>query len=181
MLSEERFLHVILFRMLNIPRSRFLLVFHEIVFGIEDSLVSTVGLLSGVAASGVETKTIILTGLILIFVEAFSMGMGSILADNSTKEVAEHKEVPLQDSVLAGSSMFFSYIVAGLVPWSPYLLLERDSAFTVSIVASIAALFLLGAVQGRIARINILKQGVQMAALGGLAIALGVTVGRLLS
>ncbi len=156
-------------------------MFHEIVFGIEDSLVSTVGLLSGVAASGVSTETIVMTGLILIFVEAFSMGMGSILADNSTREVASHKEVPLADSVLAGSSMFFSYIVAGLVPWSPYLLFERDTAFVVSIAGSILSLFLLGAVQGRIARIHVLKQGVQMAALGGLAIVLGVAVGSALN
>ncbi len=167
--------------MKNLSRDRFLLMFHEIVFGIEDSLVSTVGLLSGVAASGVETQTIITTGIILIFVEAFSMGMGSILADNSTREVASHKEVPLANSVLAGSSMFGSYIVAGLIPWSPYLLFKRDTAFLVSVVGSILALFLLGAVQGRIARIHVMKQGVQMAILGGLAILLGVSVGNLLN
>ena len=167
--------------MQSVPRSRFLLVFHEIVFGIEDSLVSTVGLLSGVVASGAETKVIVTTGLILIFVEAFSMGMGSILADNSTRQVASHKEVPLSDSVLAGSSMFFAYILAGLVPWSPYLLFDRGDAFIVSVVGSIFALFLLGAVQGRIARIHIFKQGIQMAALGGLAILLGVTVGNMLN
>jgi len=166
--------------MQKLSLKRFLLVFHEMVFGIEDSLVSTVGLLSGIAASGVETEAIITTGLILIFVEAFSMGMGSILADNSTREVASHKEVPLTNSVLAGSSMFFSYITAGLIPWSPYLLFERDTAFTVSIVGSVLALFLLGVVQGRIARIHVFKQGAQMALLGGLAIVLGIVVGNFL-
>ncbi len=171
----------ILFSMSNIPRTRFLVIFHEIVFGIEDSLVSTVGLLSGVAASGVETKTIVVTGLILIFVEAFSMGMGSILADNSTRQVASHKEVPLAGSVFAGSAMFLSYILAGLIPWSPYILFDRGTAFMVSVVGSILALFLLGAIQGRIARIHMLKQGFQMAVLGGLAIALGVAVGQILN
>ena len=167
--------------MTHLTKERFLRLFHEIVFGIEDSLVSTVGLLSGVAASGVETKAIVITGIILIFVEAFSMGMGSILADNSTLDVASHKEVQLTVSIMAGSAMFFSYIIAGLVPWSPYLLFDRDTAFMVSIIGSILALFLLGAVQGKIARIHIVKQGTLMAVLGGLAIGLGVSVGLILN
>jgi VIT1/CCC1 family predicted Fe2+/Mn2+ transporter len=45
------------------------------IFGVEDSLVSTVGLLSGVAVAGVASRTILLTGVVLIFVEAFSMAV----------------------------------------------------------------------------------------------------------
>ncbi len=56
------------------------------VFGVEDSLVSTVGLLSGVAAAGVETKTIVLTGVVLIIVEALSMAVGSYLSEYSVEE-----------------------------------------------------------------------------------------------
>ena len=53
--------------------------YRNFVFGVEDSLVSTVGLLSGISIAGVTNKTIIMTGVILIFVEAVSMGAGSFL------------------------------------------------------------------------------------------------------
>jgi VIT1/CCC1 family predicted Fe2+/Mn2+ transporter len=166
---------------LSMPRKRYLLLIHEIIFGIEDSLVSTVGLLSGVAASGVETKAIVVTGLILIFVEAFSMGVGSILADNSTQEVAAQKEIPFAKSLLAGAAMFVSYIIAGLIPWSPYLFFVRDTAFQVSIIGSLCALFALGVAQGKVAHIHVVRRGLQMALIGGLAIGLGVAVGNILN
>jgi len=56
------------------------------VFGVEDSLVSTVGLLSGIASAGASTATIFLTGTVLIFVEAFSMAVGSYLSEESVEE-----------------------------------------------------------------------------------------------
>ena len=51
--------------------------FRNFIFGVEDSLVSTVGLLSGVAIAGVPSRTILLTGVVLILVEAFSMAAGA--------------------------------------------------------------------------------------------------------
>ena len=51
------------------------------IFGVEDSLVSTVGLLAGVAAGGVSSAVILTTGLVLIEVEGFSMGLGSFLTE----------------------------------------------------------------------------------------------------
>ena len=52
------------------------------VFGVEDSLVSTVGLLSGIAATGSVSKSfILLTGIVYISVEAFSMAVGSFLSE----------------------------------------------------------------------------------------------------
>ena len=56
----------------------------------EDSLVSTVGLLSGVAVANVPMTTILLTGLILIFVEAISMAAGSFLSEYSAEGYASH-------------------------------------------------------------------------------------------
>ena len=49
------------------------------VFGVEDSLASTVGLLSGIAIAGAGRETILMTGIVLIFVEAFSMAIGDFL------------------------------------------------------------------------------------------------------
>ncbi|KKS14240.1 MAG: hypothetical protein UU72_C0051G0009 [candidate division WWE3 bacterium GW2011_GWB1_41_6] len=49
--------------------------FRNLLFGAEDSLVSTVGVLFGVASSSAYTQQqILVTGLIVIAVEALSMG-----------------------------------------------------------------------------------------------------------
>ena len=155
-------------------------LFRNFVFGVEDSLVSTVGLLSGVAAAGEPVKTIITAGIVLIFVEAFSMGVGSLLSDNSTKEFNSGVKIPLSRSLLGGATMFVSYFISGFIPLLPYLLFDKTMAFPISIIASLVALLLLGMFSARLANISMLKKGLQMLVLGGVAIALGVLVGNLL-
>ena len=49
----------------------------NITFGVTDSLVSTVRLLSGIDISGTTSRVIIMTGIIYAFVEAFSMAVGT--------------------------------------------------------------------------------------------------------
>ena len=61
----------------SVKKLKTALYLRNFIFGVEDSLVSTVGLLSGVAVANVDQATIFLTGMVLIFVEAFSMGVGS--------------------------------------------------------------------------------------------------------
>lgn len=150
------------------------------IFGVEDSLVSTVGLLSGVAAAGLGGGAVILTGLVLIFVEAFSMGVGSLLSDHSAREYRRHGEVALTRSVAGGLVMFLSYLAAGFIPLIPYLVLTVELAFRLSIILSLLALFGLGLVIARISGTPKIKEGLQMALLGGAAIGLGVLIGGIL-
>lgn len=82
------------------------------IFGVEDSLVSTVGLLSGIAIADVGRSTILLTGMVLIFVEAVSMAAGSFLSESSAENYASKHESPLRLSVPASAIMFFSYFLA---------------------------------------------------------------------
>ena len=149
------------------------------VFGVEDSLVSTVGLISGIAVAGVQTGTILLTGLILVFVEAFSMAVGSLLSENSVEEYDRRKEVPLTKSLAGGVVMFFSYIVSGLLVILPYLIYQPDKALKFSVTISLLALFAVGMVSARLSGLHVLKRGVIMALVGGGAILIGVVVGKL--
>lgn len=149
-------------------------------FGVEDSLVSTVGLLSGIAIAGTPKETIILAGVILLFVEAFSMGVGSIVSENSTEEFEEKRELPLRRSILAGLTMFISYLVAGFVPLVPYFLFESIQALALSVILSLCLLFLLGLLSARVSNTNPLHQGTLFLSLGGIAIVIGVLVGTVL-
>lgn len=63
----------------------------EIVFGFEDALVSTLGVITGVAVGAQSAFVVILTGTVLIFVEALSMGVGSYLSSKSAREVFDDR------------------------------------------------------------------------------------------
>ena len=147
------------------------------VFGVEDSLASTVGLLSGIAIAGVARETILLTGTILILVEAFSMAMGGFLSEYSSESYMRQAEVSSHRSFMAALIMFFSYLLAGLIPLLPYLILASEFAVWLSIGFSLLALFFLGVVGAKISNINMLKSGLRMFLIGGAAIFVGIMVG----
>lgn len=149
------------------------------IFGVEDSLVSTVGLLSGIAIAGVDRSTILLTGVVLIFVEAISMSAGTYLSEYSAEEFEEKREVSPRQSLLNAAVMFVSYFGSGFLPLLPYLFLTQTVALWVSIAISLVALVLLGFLGAYVARVNLLRNATRMVFVGGLAILVGTFVGRM--
>ena len=106
------------------------------VFGVEDSLISTVSLLSGITIAGVQSKTIFVTGFILIFVEAFSMAIGSFVSEHSAEDYLHKKDTPTKQPVLDGAIMFFSYFISGFIPLFPYIVAPIETAFGLSVLLS---------------------------------------------
>lgn len=153
-------------------------LFRNFIFGVEDSLVSTVGLLSGVAAAGTTRTAIITTGVVLIFVEAFSMGVGSFLSEETTQE-ATRKKFSEVNVVKAAFVMFVSYFLAGLIPLSPYIFANSHEQY-LSIFASLISLMLLGVYSAIKFKRNILQKAIEMLLLGGLATGVGIGIGYLL-
>jgi len=151
----------------------------NIIFGVTDSLVSTVGLLSGIDVSGSSRQTVILTGIVYAFVEAFSMAIGSFLSEESAEEYESQREVSDKKPFFAGFVMFLSFIVASFIPIVPYLIFGLTEALWFSIGFSILALFIVGIISAKITNINVLKHSLKMIFLGGAAILMGVIVGKL--
>lgn len=153
----------------------------NIVFGVEDGLVSTVGFLAGIASVGTLRETIIVTGIILVFVEAFSMGIGSLLSEHSSEEYVARGEVPVRKAVLASVVMFVSYLLAGFIPLTPYLIWPASQAFWLSIGVDLLAIVALGWYSARQSKVQPLRKIVEMLILTCLAIGAGVGVGKLIS
>src|SRR6266566_3906424 len=59
----------------------------EFVFGIQDGLISTVGLLAGVQGATESNIVVIITGLTAMFSGAISMAAGSYLSSGAQKEI----------------------------------------------------------------------------------------------
>lgn len=164
---------------MSINNKTFILYVRNFIFGAEDSLVSTVGMLAGIASAGVAQKEIVISGVVLICVEAFSMSVGTFLSERTTEESSPNYEQQKSSSLLASIIMFFSYFICGLIPLSPYLIISVGWAFWFSIIASLISLFILGFVSAKILKTHIVKSSLRMFIIGGLAIGLGVVVGIL--
>lgn len=164
----------------KIPKDSFAHYFSSFIFGVEDSLVSTVGLLSGVAVAGVTRSEIFVTGVILIFVEAFSMGVGNFLSENFADEFVSKKSNGNKKSVLGAIIMFISYFMSGFIPLFPYIIWEVNISFAVSILCSLIALFILGAISAKYFKGKIFVHGLKMFLIGGMAILAGIMIGQLL-
>jgi VIT1/CCC1 family predicted Fe2+/Mn2+ transporter len=59
----------------------------EFVFGIQDGLISTVGLLAGIQSATESNTVVIITGLTAMFSGAISMAAGSYLSSNAQKDI----------------------------------------------------------------------------------------------
>lgn len=150
----------------------------EIVFGLEDSLVSTMGAITGIAIGTEDRAVIILSGLVILTVEATSMAAGSFLS-TKTAELAEDKSkiVARHQSFKAATVMFISYALGGAVPLIPYLFFQPESAIYPSIFLTVIALAGVGFWTGRFTRRSGWKAAVEMVLISIAAAAIGYLVG----
>lgn len=66
-------------------------VIREVIFGMEDGMVSTLGAITGIATGTSNHFTVVLAGLVIIAVESIAMGVGSFLSSKSEREIEERK------------------------------------------------------------------------------------------
>ncbi|KKU44077.1 MAG: hypothetical protein UX60_C0011G0007 [Berkelbacteria bacterium GW2011_GWA2_46_7] len=149
------------------------------VFGAEDSLVSTVGLLSGISFAGLANREVILSGVILILVESISMGAGVYLSEDSANELPEPGE---QDNTIADAGiMLISYLLIGLIPLLPYIFsADTKVGFYYSVGFSLISLFCLGLFKGYVVGKHPVYSAIKVFIVGGLVTTIAVSVGLLI-
>jgi predicted membrane protein (TIGR00267 family) len=73
----------------------------EVVFGLEDSFVSTLGAVSGIAVGSGDKYIVILSGLVIVSVEAISMAAGSYLSSEAAAELYDERHRQDASRILA--------------------------------------------------------------------------------
>jgi predicted membrane protein (TIGR00267 family) len=161
----------------------------EIVFGLEDSLVSTLGAVTGIAVGTGSQYIVILSGLVLIAAEATSMSAGSYLSTKHAREAEilfhERKGSKIHDEaphpIRAAVVMGAFYLVGGTVPLLPYFLLPVKQAVLPAIVITAITLFLVGVWAASFTQTSKLKSGIEMTAVSLAAALIGYAIGRLVA
>ena len=73
-------------------------------------------------------------------------------------------------ALTSGATIGGSYVVGGLVPLLPYMLIANSSrALVISAIVTLIALFLFGAIKGKLTGVSILRSAVQTVLIGGVA------------
>lgn len=149
------------------------------IFGIEDALVSTTGTVVGITAGVSDKKLVLLAAIVVVAVEAVSMGVGQFLSAETLSEAEKHSETgkTVRNIVNGSLIMFFSYFLAGLVPIVPVFFLPFPVSILVSLVLALGGLFLLGYIKGKIVAVSPLKSALKILVLGGVAALVGMVVG----
>ena len=110
----------------------------EFVFGVQDGLISTVGLLAGIQGATQSNAVVIVSGLTAMFAGAISMAAGSYLSSSAEKEIFD-KELPEAEMLaekepyLAAEGLLNALNQEGLAREESYgivkLLLQQQGAF----------------------------------------------------
>lgn len=145
-------------------------------FGAEDSLVSTTGLVAGIAAGSQDPKLVLLAGLVAVSVEALSMGAGQYLSQKAVDEMDGNKASPIG----TGFIMFISYLLAGAIPIIPMALISYPASLIVSLAAALMTLYIIGYIKGKIVNRPPGRSGLEVLIIGGSATLLGLLVGVVL-
>ncbi len=157
----------------------------EIVFGLEDSFVSTLGAVTGIAVGSQSTYIVILSGLVLIAAESTSMAAGSYLSSKNATEAENilHKKKSKEKSrpVRAAAVMGVSYFVGGFVPLTPYFYLPIEKAIYPSVIFTVICLFLVGAWAATYTKRSKIKSGLEMAGVSLFAALIGYLIGIVVS
>ena len=153
--------------------------FRSVMFGLQDALVSTTGVVVGISAGVSDRAIIILASFVAVSVEASSMAASQYSSEKAVHQMAlkgKHRDDLITGAIL----MFLSYFGAGLIPITPFLILPPEQARIISIAAALTSLFLIGFVKGKIVKIGTLRSAMEMLIIGGLATVVGLIVGNFL-
>jgi len=149
----------------------------SIIFGFQDALVSTTGVIVGVAVGSSNKELVILAGVVTITVESLSMGVGQYMSEKSVHQL--DKTGKHTDSlVIGGGLMTLSYFLGGLIPLIPIILFQLPYSAALSIIFSLIGLFFLGFIKAHFVKVNRIKSAVEVLTLGGTATLIGLLVGH---
>jgi len=151
----------------------------SLMFGLQDGIVSTTGVVVGISI-GVEDKAIvILAAFVAVMVEATSMAAGQYSSEKAVHQM--DKTGKHTDSLIMGALiMFVAYLIGGMFSIIPTVLLNQPIARIVAVISAFSGLFLIGYLKGLFIEGSTIRSAVELFVIGGVATTIGLVVGILL-
>jgi VIT1/CCC1 family predicted Fe2+/Mn2+ transporter len=150
------------------------------VYGANDGIITTFAVVSGGVGASLTSETIIILGVASLVADGFSMGASSYLSLVSERDTdhAQHGESDVEAPVLQGATTFAAFLVAGILPLVPFFFgVAEESRFLVSAVATGVTLFVIGSLRTILTKQPIIRSGLEMLLIGGVAAAIAYGIG----
>ena len=118
--------------------------------------------------------------------DAEQVALGLAANDNVFLRTKVQKELDLSPDA-GGDALGDAFVVGGtylgaaIIPLWPYLIFDISTALVVSLLCTLAALFILGVAKGRIERLSLLSAGIKVAVIGTISAAIGYAVGHIVT
>lgn len=159
----------------------------EIVFGVQDGLISNVALTTSMAIATGNLSAIIIAGITGAVAGTFSMASGAFLSSRAEMEVgalmssgSSEKMNPWSDPILDALAMGISFLVAALIPIVPYFLLRIDKAIWMSVCLTLVSLFLLGLGKGFLVKRSAIFSACEVLVVGMMSASIGYILGEVI-
>ena len=147
----------------------------DLIYGANDGIVTTLAIVSGVVGASLSTTVILILGFANLLADGLSMGASNVLARRSNSEMPS-----LCEAGKHGAATFIGFVVIGIIPLSAYLFPWFDGQrFTVAVVLSLTALFVVGASRAAFTPRAWLPSGMEMLLIGALAAAAAYGIGAI--
>jgi VIT1/CCC1 family predicted Fe2+/Mn2+ transporter len=155
------------------------------VLGASDGIVTTFAVVAGVVGAGLATEIIIVLGIANMFADGFSMAVGDYLGERSLQKMEEANGNVSESGYVWKTSLatFIAFILAGSLPLLPYVVMlfgfniAADNQFTLSIVATMLAMFFVGSLRTYVIKGKWWKNGLEMLAVGSIAATVAYVLG----
>lgn len=151
------------------------------VFAADDGIITTFAVVAGSMGASLSPRVVLILGAANLLADGFAMASGNYLAVKSEEEYeeAEDSKGKYYHSPLPhGMITFASFVVAGLIPLTPYLF-GMSQSFYLSFILVLFSLFTVGSVRTKFTKKKWFLGGLEMVAVGGIAAAFAYLTGFL--
>lgn len=150
----------------------------DLVYGANDGIITTFAIVAGIVGAGLPAAAILILGFASLFADGFSMATSDYLSERTPGTDRERKDRGI--AVRHGLATFIGFVIPGVVPLVAYLLpVDPSLRFPLAVVATLAALFAVGAGRAVVAELSWWRAGLEMLLVGALAAAVAYGVGLL--
>lgn len=163
----------------------------EFVYGAIDGIVTTFAVVAGSLGASLSSSIILILGFANLFADGFSMAVSNYLSTKSQNELLSKKEQKhqhIKNPRKTALATFTAFVVVGFIPLISFVLAPltptipeiNGSKFLYSIILTILAFLVVGAIKGKITKTSKLKSAITTLLIGGIAAVIAFAVGYLL-
>ena len=151
----------------------------SLMFGLQDGIVSTTGVVVGISTGVSDKAIIVLAAFVAVTVEASSMAAGQYSSEKAVHQM--DKSGKHTDNLYIGALiMFLSYLIGGAFSIIPILVFDQPVARVIAIACAFVGLFIVGLLKGYLVDHRPLRSAIELFIIGSITTTIGIIVGYLL-